>query len=42
MKLRIHEEAHAEAIGGAAYYESQRIGLGGVFTELVQDAFSAN
>jgi len=39
MKLRIHQKAHAEAVGGAAYYESQRSELGGAFLELVQDAF---
>ena len=35
MKFLIHEEARFEAVDGADYYESQQLGLGTRFTEIV-------
>jgi toxin ParE1/3/4 len=35
VRLLIHEEARAEAVDGADYYESQQLGLGTRFTDVV-------
>jgi plasmid stabilization system protein ParE len=39
MRFHVHEAARAEAVVGAAYYETRCAGLGEAFTQLVEEAF---